>query len=65
MSNLVNEEENALDYMDPYQRNSRGIIWEKVMKGDFKLPSYKTFYLEDDGTSSHDYSYSTSDEGVY
>ncbi|XP_068248740.1 uncharacterized protein Reg-5 [Palaemon carinicauda] len=44
MSNLVNEEENSLDYMDPYQRDSRSIIWTRVMKGDFKLPSYKTFY---------------------
>ncbi|KAK7084246.1 hypothetical protein SK128_014968 [Halocaridina rubra] len=47
MSNLVNEEENSLDYMDPYQRDSRNIIWTKVMKGDFKLPSYKTFYPDD------------------
>lgn len=47
MSNLVNEEENSLDFMDPYQRDSRSIIWEKVMKGDFKLPSGKTFYPND------------------
>ncbi|XP_063596277.1 uncharacterized protein LOC134773130 [Penaeus indicus] len=47
MSNLVNEEENSLDFMDPYQRDSRSIIWEKVMKGDFKLPSGKTFYSND------------------
>ncbi|XP_066939380.1 uncharacterized protein Reg-5 [Macrobrachium rosenbergii] len=47
MSNLVNEEEHSLDYMDPYQRDSRSIIWEKVMKGDFKLPSHKTFYPDD------------------
>lgn len=47
MSNLVNEEENSLDFMDPYQRDSRSIIWQKVMKGDFKLPSHKTFYPAD------------------
>ncbi|XP_045585304.1 uncharacterized protein Reg-5 [Procambarus clarkii] len=55
MSNLVNEEDNSLDLMDPYQSNSKGIIWEKVMKGDFKLPSYKTFYTEDISTSNEDY----------
>lgn len=47
MSNLVSEEENSLDYMDPYQRDSRNIIWQEVMKGDFKLPSHKTFYSQD------------------
>lgn len=57
MSNLVNEEEISLDFMDPYQRNSRSIIWEKVMKGDFKLPSGKTFYPNDPA--------SVDDEGDY
>lgn len=47
MSNLVNEEENSLDFMDPYQRDSRSLIWQKVMKGDFKLPNHKTFYPEE------------------
>ncbi|XP_071535021.1 uncharacterized protein Reg-5 [Panulirus ornatus] len=54
MSNLVNEEEDSLDHMDPYQRNARSIIWEKVMKGSFKLPSSKNFYLED-SISNEDY----------
>lgn len=57
MSNLVNEEENSLDFMDPYQRDSRSIIWEKVMKGDFKLPSGKTFYSNDPSSAD--------DEGDY
>ncbi|XP_042224112.1 rhythmically expressed gene 5 protein-like [Homarus americanus] len=55
MSNLVNEEEDALDYLDPYQRNSRGIIWAKVMKGDFKLPSYKNLYSNDVAAPVEDY----------
>ncbi|KAK8730474.1 hypothetical protein OTU49_008028 [Cherax quadricarinatus] len=55
MSNLLNEEDNSLDFMDPYQSNSRGIIWDRVMKGDFKLPSYNTFYPESVSASDEDY----------
>lgn len=46
LSNLVNAEDNSLDEMDPYHYNSRGFIWKKVMKGDFKLPSIKNFNNE-------------------
>ncbi|KAK3881896.1 hypothetical protein Pcinc_013695 [Petrolisthes cinctipes] len=52
LSNLVNAEDNSLDEMDPYHYNSRGFIWKKVMKGDFKLPSLKNF---DSEASDSDY----------
>lgn len=60
MSNLVNEEDNVLDRMDPYQRNSRTIIWEKVMRGDFKLPTNKSFYsnsIDEEVQAEEDYDY--------
>lgn len=41
LSNLVNAEDHSLDEMDPYHYKSRGLIWDKVMKGDFKLTHYK------------------------
>lgn len=55
LSHLVTEEEESLDLMDPYQSNGRFIIWHKVMKGSFKIPSSKIFYPED----------SLADEGTY
>ncbi|CAL4230962.1 unnamed protein product, partial [Meganyctiphanes norvegica] len=60
MSNLVNEDDNALNLMDPYQHNSRTIIWEKVMRGDFKLPPSKSFYsnsIDEDVKAEEDYDY--------
>ncbi|CAL4091327.1 unnamed protein product, partial [Meganyctiphanes norvegica] len=60
MSNLVNEEDSVLDQMDPYQRNSRTIIWEKVMRGDFKLPPHKNFYsnsIDEEVRAEEDYDY--------
>ncbi|CAL4088082.1 unnamed protein product [Meganyctiphanes norvegica] len=60
MSNLVNEDDSVLDTMDPYQRNSRIIIWEKVMRGDFKLPPSKSFYsnsIDEEVRAEEDYDY--------
>lgn len=39
MSNLVSESEHSLDLMDPYQRDAKTIVWERIMRGEFKLPS--------------------------
>ncbi|KZS19025.1 Uncharacterized protein APZ42_014671 [Daphnia magna] len=39
MSNLVSESEHSLDLMDPYQRDAKTIVWEKIMRGEFKLPT--------------------------
>ncbi|CAL4153379.1 unnamed protein product [Meganyctiphanes norvegica] len=47
MSNLVNEDDSVLNLMDPYQRNSRTIIWEKVMRGDFKFVQGKNLFTND------------------
>jgi len=60
MSNLVNEDDSVLDRMDPYQRNSRTIIWDKVMRGDFKLPPNKSFYsnsIDEKVQAEEDYDY--------
>ncbi|CAL4201194.1 unnamed protein product, partial [Meganyctiphanes norvegica] len=60
MSNLVNEDDSVLDQMDPYQRNSRTIIWDKVMRGDFKLPPSKNFYsnsIDEEVRAEEDYDY--------
>ncbi|XP_046439740.1 uncharacterized protein LOC124190901 [Daphnia pulex] len=42
MSNLVSESEHSLDLMDPYQRDAKTIVWEKIMRGEFKLPTKLT-----------------------
>jgi len=39
LSNLVSEDEHSLDLMDPYQRDAKIIVWERIMRGEFKLPA--------------------------
>jgi len=39
LSNLVSQDEHSLDLMDPYQRDAKIIVWERIMRGEFKLPA--------------------------
>lgn len=39
MSNLVNDDDLELNSLDPYQKNARSIIWEKIMRGEFRQPN--------------------------
>ena len=48
MSSLVSETDDTINLLDPYQRNAKNLIWERIMKGDFKLPQQKVYISNED-----------------